>query len=77
MSISKTPSVYKIRIFWDDEGKQWIAESKNFKGFAINHKSYEELLKYIEWAVPDFLEITDPPIEISTEKRKINVRQLA
>ena len=73
----KSKPIYKIRIFWDDEGKQWIAESKNFRGLAINHKSYEELLKYIEWAVPDFLEIKEPPIEISTDKRRINVRQLA
>jgi hypothetical protein len=66
--MEKIPTI-KIKIYRDNEGQQWVAIGQNIRGFVITDKSYEHILEYIEWAVPDFLEIEHANIKIRTEKK--------
>ena len=58
----------KVKIYWDEEGHQWVAEGRNFDGFIITHETLEGIIEYTKIAVPDFVEIPSVKIQISVKR---------
>jgi hypothetical protein len=62
-------NIYKVDVWWDDEGKMWISEGKNFNGLAMGANSLDVLFERTHLAISDLLEIDKFRVEyqIKTE----------
>ena len=60
------PDILKVKIYWCNEDKIWIATSTNFNGLVLGHKSYDVLLKDIKRVLIRLFDIQNPVVEIST-----------
>ena len=64
---------YKVSLWWDSEGRSWIAESENFMGLALSHGSLDALMEQVKNALPDIIDdLTKGIIEFSM-KRDVEV----
>ena len=59
----------KIEVYWENEGRQWIASSLNFRGLAIGNRYYDRLLKDVRRVLIKLFEIKNPKIEVITNTR--------
>ena len=59
----KRAGVLIIKALWDDEADVWSASSNDVAGLAIEAPTTEALIKRLEAAVPELLELNHASLE--------------
>lgn len=52
----------KVRAFWDDEAKVWVAESDDVPGLVTEANTVEELVRHLAELIPELLQLNAPDL---------------
>ncbi|MBR1476937.1 MAG: DUF1902 domain-containing protein [Lachnospiraceae bacterium] len=68
---------YTVNFLWDSEANVWIALSDDIIGLALESESLDKLMKRVELAVPELLELNSQAPAKNLEFKCNLRRQLA
>lgn len=49
----------RIKLFWDNDAKVWIATSEDIPGLALESGSFDALIERVKYTLPEILELDD------------------
>ena len=50
---------YTINMLWDNDAQVWVATSNDVPGLVMEAEDFDELVKRVEDAIPELLELND------------------